>query len=49
MSEVALLALDLFLVSYCCWIVFRVGKKPEVRASDFGIFAYKENPEKADQ
>jgi len=42
MVEAALLALDLLLVTYCCWIIVRVEKKSIINSSDFGIFAFKE-------
>lgn len=47
MSEAALLALDLVLVAYACWIVFRASKKPKVSSKDLGIFAYKQREEEA--
>lgn len=46
MFEVALLALDLFLITYCCWVVVRASRKSQVKASDLGVFAYKKNGEK---
>lgn len=42
MSESVLLALDLLLVVYCCFVVFKVSKKKEVKSSDLGLFSYKE-------
>lgn len=43
MAEAALLALDLVLVTYCCWIIVRVSRRPHVQTSDFGLFAFKED------
>lgn len=45
MIESILFALALVVVTYCCWVVVRIIKKPEVRASDLGFFAYKESKE----
>lgn len=45
MTEAALLALDLILVAYCCWVVIRVSRKPLVKTSDLGVFSYKEGGE----
>ncbi len=47
MAEAALLALDLLLVAYTCWIVLRASKKPTVSSKDLGIFAYKEREDQA--
>ena len=45
MTEAALLALDLFVVTYCCWVVIRASRKPKVKVSDLGVFAYRESGE----
>lgn len=45
MTEAALLALDLVLVTYCCWVAIRASRKPRVKASDLGLFAYKKSGE----
>ncbi len=45
MIESILFALALLVVTYCCWVVVRVSKKPEVQGADLGFFAYKENKE----
>ncbi|MCW2313656.1 hypothetical protein M2244_003411 [Rhodoferax antarcticus] len=42
MSEAALLALDLLVMVYCCWIVIRVSKKSKVESKDLGFLAYRE-------
>lgn len=47
MAEAALLALDLLLVAYTCWIVLRASKKPKVTSKDLSIFAYKEREDEA--
>ncbi|WP_332740832.1 hypothetical protein [Hydrogenophaga sp.] len=47
MIESILFALDLLVVTYCCWIVVRVSRKPQVTASDLGFFAFKESKEEA--
>lgn len=47
MTEAALLALDLILVAYCCWVVIRASRKPIVKASDLGVFSYKESGEES--
>lgn len=49
MIEAALLALDLLVMVYCSLAVIRVSKKPKFDASDLGVLAYKENPEKPQQ
>lgn len=49
MIESILFALALLVVTYCCWVVVRVSKKPEVQAADLGFFAYKENQEEANK
>ncbi|WP_156406409.1 hypothetical protein [Hydrogenophaga sp. Root209] len=49
MIESSLFAFDLVLVSYCCWIAFRAGKKPEVKVSDLGFFAFKETKKDIDK
>lgn len=49
MIESILFALSLLVVTYCCWVVARVSKKPEVQASDLGFFAYKENKEEVNK
>lgn len=45
MIESILFALDLLVVTYCCWIVVRVSRKPRVQTSDLGFFAFKEKEE----
>ena len=45
MTEAALLALDLVLVTYLCLVVIRASRKPKVNASDLGVFAYRESGE----
>lgn len=47
MAEAALLALDVLLVTYTCWVVLRVSKKPKVHSKDLGIFAYKARKDEA--
>ncbi|WP_332749618.1 hypothetical protein [Hydrogenophaga sp.] len=49
MIESILFALDLLVVTYCCWIVVRVGRKPQVMASDLGFFAFKESKEEVNK
>lgn len=41
MIESLLFALDLVLVTYACWLVFRASKKSSPEAPDLGLFAYK--------
>ena len=49
MAEAALLTLDLVLVTYCCLVVIRASRMPKVKASDLGVFAYKESGEEGAQ
>jgi hypothetical protein len=41
MAEAALLALDLLLVAYGCWLVIRASRKPQAPEAGLGLFAYK--------
>lgn len=45
MIEAALFALDLLVMVYACWVVIRASRHTQVKASDLGLFAYKENRE----
>ena len=49
MIESILFALDLLVVTYCCWVVVRVSKKPKVESSDLGFFAFKKNKEEVNK
>lgn len=49
MIEAILFALDLLVVTYCCWVVVRVSKKPKVESSDLGFFAFKNNKEEVNK
>lgn len=43
MAEAALLALDLLLVAYGCWLVLRASRKPDSPEANLGLFAYKQD------
>lgn len=49
MIESMLFALDLLVVTYCCWVVVRVSKKSKVEAADLGFFAFKKNKEEVNK
>jgi hypothetical protein len=43
MAEAALLALDLLLVAYGCWLVIRASRKPGAPEANLGLFSYKQD------
>ena len=49
MIESVLFALDLVVVTYCCWTAMRASKKPQVAAADLGFFAFTEKKEEVNK
>ena len=43
--ESVLFALDVLLLTYCCWVIVRFNKKQGRTPSDLGLFAYEEEKE----
>lgn len=44
--ESLLFALDVLLLTYCCWVIVRFNKKPDRTLADLGLFAYEEEKDK---
>ncbi len=45
--EAALFFLDLMVVSYCCWVIFKQRKRPSGETINLGILAIKEPKQKS--